>query len=94
MLNEEAFERKRNRRKRSGIDAHSRNGSATRAKSRAVSSIVKYVNNPKLTAEQTVLALRMASTHHDLRALFKSARLYDATELDALPCMVNQFKSY
>ena len=52
MLNEEDFWCKRNRRTRAGIDVHSRNGSPTRAKSRAVSSIVKYINNPKLTAER------------------------------------------
>ena len=89
MLNEEAFGCKRNGMIRAGIDMHSRNGSTTRAKSRAVSSIVKSSNNPKLTAEQTLLELRASFTHHNLRVIFKSAGLLDATELDALSRIAN-----
>ena len=66
LLNDKAFAYKRDGGIRGGTDIHSRNGSATRSKNRAVASIVKSINNPKLTAEHIVLALRTASIHPDV----------------------------
>ena len=56
LLNDRTFGYKRDGNICARIDIYSSYGIATRAKSCAVASIVKSINNPKLTAEHIVLA--------------------------------------
>ena len=57
----------------------------------AVSSEVKcMIGNQRLTSEQTVLALREASKHHQVRSHFKSAGPIDSDDVETLRCMISQ----
>ena len=89
-LDREAFRFKKDGSTRAGNNIHGWNGSATRAKNRAVTSIVNFLNKLQLTPQQKVLALREASTHPQARVLFKSAGLIDCDDVDTLKHMVSQ----
>ena len=88
-LDKHAFGLKRDFTVRKGVDIYGHNGSATRAKNRAASSMTTSVPNPKLTSHQIVFALREASVHPKARLFFKSAGLIDCKEFDTLKHMVS-----
>ena len=88
-LDRYAFGFKRNFTIRKRIDIYGPHGSATRAKNRAVSSMISSIINPKLTSHQIVFALREASVHPIARLFFKSAGLIDCEELDTLKHMIS-----
>ena len=67
LVNKAAFQFKRDGTVCAGTDIHGPNGSAFKAKRRAINSIVKSINNPKHTPDQIALALREASTNPDAR---------------------------
>ena len=67
-----------------GNDIFGSHGSATKAKYRAVTTIVNYILNPKLTEEKIVLSLRDASTNYRVRKYFKRAGMIDSNENETM----------